>query len=70
MPELKKTILEAIQAILPVTLAVVVLQLVFVKMPTPLFLQFLISAFMAAVGMSLFFRGQYRAFTYGRSHWE
>ena len=57
MQELKKTALEVIQAILPVTVAVVALQFAIVRMPTHLFLQFLAGALMAGMGMVLFFLG-------------
>ena len=52
-----KTALEVIQAILPITLTVIVLQLFVTKVPTNLILQFLIGASMVVVGMVFFLLG-------------
>lgn len=57
MKEIKRTVLEVIQAVLPITLTVVVLQLFFIKTPANLVFQLLIGACMVIVGMALFLLG-------------
>lgn len=52
-----QTVLEVVQAILPITFTVVALQLFAVKTPVNLILQLLLGAGMAIVGMTLFLVG-------------
>lgn len=54
---IKGKVLEVIMAILPLVLAVVIIQFAFVRMPVHLFLQFIIGAAMVIVGMVLFLLG-------------
>ncbi|MBE0481759.1 MAG: DUF1538 domain-containing protein [Dehalococcoidia bacterium] len=55
--EVRRTFLEVVRAILPVTLAVVIIQFALIRMPIDVFLQFLIGAAMVIAGMSLFLLG-------------
>jgi len=55
--EIKEAILEVLQAILPITVVVLILQLTVIRMPTNLVFQLLIGASMAIVGMALFLLG-------------
>ena len=57
MKGLKGTVVEVVQAMVPVTTVVIILQFAVVRMPLPLFLQFLVGSLMSAVGMLLFFVG-------------
>ncbi|MBM3120481.1 MAG: DUF1538 domain-containing protein [Chloroflexi bacterium] len=57
MKEIRQTVLEVIQAVLPITLTVVVLQLFIIRMPANLVFQLLIGAGMAIVGMVFFLLG-------------
>ncbi len=57
LQDLRKTVTEVIQALLPLTLAVALLQLTLVHMPAAQFLQFLVGTAMAGAGMVLFFLG-------------
>lgn len=50
-------LLEVLRAVGPFVIVVVVLQLVLVRAPTPLFLQFLAGSLLAVVGMLLLFAG-------------
>jgi hypothetical protein len=50
-------LLEVVTAILPLVVAVIVLQFAFVRMPTNLFLQFTIGSVMVITGMVLFLLG-------------
>ncbi|HEU65253.1 MAG TPA: DUF1538 domain-containing protein, partial [Chloroflexi bacterium] len=50
-------VLEVIKAILPLVLAVVILQFTVIRMPTHVFLQFIIGAVMVIIGMVLFLLG-------------
>lgn len=54
---LKDAALEVIRAIAPLIAVVIVLQVFLVKAPTETFIQFLISAVMVVVGMTLFLLG-------------
>ncbi|MBE0431484.1 MAG: DUF1538 domain-containing protein [Dehalococcoidia bacterium] len=55
--DLKGKLLEVLTAILPLVLAVVVLQFAVIRMPTAVFLQFIIGAAMVIGGMVLFLVG-------------
>ena len=55
--DIKAKMLEVVTAISPLVVAVVVLQFALVKMPTTLFLQFIIGAVMVMAGMVLFLLG-------------
>jgi hypothetical protein len=55
--QIRSKVLEVATAILPLVLVVVILQFVLVKMPTNLFLQFIIGAIMVITGMVLFLIG-------------
>lgn len=57
MKGIKKTFLEVLQAILPLTIIVVVIQLVFLKMPAVYTFQLLIGAVMVIAGMTIFLLG-------------
>jgi len=57
LKEIRQTVLEVIQAVLPITLTVVVLQLFIIRMPANLVFQLLIGAGMAIVGMVFFLLG-------------
>lgn len=54
---IKQTLLEVIQAMLPITLVIVILQFTVIEMPVHHFFQFLIGAVMAMAGMTLFLLG-------------
>ncbi|MFW6117871.1 MAG: DUF1538 domain-containing protein [Chloroflexota bacterium] len=54
---IKARVLEVITAILPLVLTVVILQFAIIKMPSRLFLQFIIGALMVIAGMILFLVG-------------
>ena len=54
---IKAKVLEVLAAILPLVLAVVILQFSVVRMPTPIFLQFITGAAMVIGGMVLFLLG-------------
>jgi len=55
--QIKTKLLEVVTAIMPLSLVVVILQFALVKMPTSLFLQFIIGAVMVIAGMVLFLLG-------------
>ena len=55
--QIKNKMREVATAILPLVLVVVILQFALVKMPTNLFLQFIIGAVMVIAGMVLFLLG-------------
>lgn len=57
MKEIKALFIEVLQSIVPLTLAVAVLQFTVVKMPLYDFLEFLVGAVMTAIGMVLFLLG-------------
>ncbi len=57
LQSIKDTALEVIQAIIPLTLAITILQLTIVRMPAAQFLDFLIGALMVMVGMVFFLIG-------------
>ncbi len=57
MEDLKKEFLEVFQAVLPVSLLIVLLQVTLVRMPLADFVQFLLSAALAIVGLALFLYG-------------
>ena len=57
MKEIKKATLEVLQAILPITAAVLILQLTVIRMPANLIFQLLIGASMAIAGMVFFLLG-------------
>ncbi|MBI4286678.1 MAG: DUF1538 domain-containing protein [Chloroflexi bacterium] len=53
----KKLTVEVLKAILPLVIAIIIMQFAFIKMPLGLFLQFLAGAVMAIAGMILFLLG-------------
>jgi len=55
--DLRSKTLEVIKAMLPLVIVIIIMQFAFVKMPIPLFLQFLVGAVMAIAGMILFLIG-------------
>jgi len=55
--EIKQATLEVLQAILPITVAVLILRLTVIRMPASLVFQLLIGASMAIAGMVLFLLG-------------
>lgn len=55
--KLKQTALEVAQALLPISIAIVILQYTVVKMPGPIFTQFICGILMTALGMVLFLLG-------------
>ena len=55
--DLRSKTLEVIKAMLPLVIVIIIMQFAFVKMPIPLFLQFLVGAVMAIAGMILFLLG-------------
>lgn len=57
MDGVRKTLFEVLQAILPVTLAVLALQFALVRMPAHLLVHFLLGAMMVVAGMTLFLWG-------------
>lgn len=57
MRDIKQVVLEVLQAILPITLAVLIMQLTVTRMPPNLIIQFVIGAIMATTGMALFLLG-------------
>jgi hypothetical protein len=48
---------EVIKAMLPLVIVIIIMQFAFIRMPIPLFLQFLVGAVMAIAGMILFLIG-------------
>jgi hypothetical protein len=54
---LQSKTVEVIKAMLPLVIVIIIMQFAFIKMPIPLFLQFLVGAVMAIVGMILFLIG-------------
>jgi hypothetical protein len=57
LKEIRKVVLEVFQAILPITVTVLVLLLTVIRIPTNLIFQFLIGASMVIVGMVFFLLG-------------
>jgi hypothetical protein len=57
MKEIKALFIEVLQSIVPLTLAVAVLQFTVIQMPLHAFLEFLVGAVMTAIGMVLFLLG-------------
>jgi hypothetical protein len=57
MKEIKALFIEVLQSIVPLTLAVAVLQFTVIQMPPHAFLEFLVGAVMTAIGMVLFLLG-------------
>ncbi|MCX6012996.1 MAG: DUF1538 domain-containing protein [Chloroflexi bacterium] len=55
--DIKKTTIEVLQAILPITIIIIIFQFTFVKMPAGQFVQFIIGTLMVAAGMILFLLG-------------
>lgn len=55
--EIKNVILEVLQAILPITLAILFLNFTFIHMPADILLQFIFGALMVITGMVLFLLG-------------
>ncbi|MBM3119971.1 MAG: DUF1538 domain-containing protein [Chloroflexi bacterium] len=54
---LQSKTMEVIKAMLPLVIVIIIMQFAFIKMPIPLFLQFLVGAVMAIAGMILFLVG-------------
>lgn len=57
MDYIKEISLEILQAIMPVAVLVVLLQLLFFEQPGPMIAQFIVGVFMVAVGLGLFLLG-------------
>ena len=57
MDSIKRTVLEVISAVIPVTLVVVILQLTLMKVPLATLLQFLVGVLLVASGLILFLLG-------------
>jgi hypothetical protein len=57
LKELKKEFVEVLRAVLPVSFLIVLLQLTLVRMPLADFVQFLLSAALAIIGLALFLFG-------------
>jgi len=55
--EIKDTALEILQAIIPISIVIIVLQLIFFEHPGPMVLQFIIGVVMVATGLGLFLLG-------------
>ena len=55
--EIREILWEIVQAILPITVVITLLQLFLIRMPAPVFGQFLIGAVMVTVGLFLFLLG-------------
>jgi hypothetical protein len=53
----RENLSEALQAVLPITLVVMILQFSMVSMPAVVFIRFLLGALMVMVGLSLFLHG-------------
>jgi hypothetical protein len=54
---LQSKTVEVIKAMLPLVIVIIIMQFAFIRMPIPLFLQFLVGAVMAIAGMILFLIG-------------
>lgn len=57
MDEIKDVALEIIQAILPITVLVITLQLIFFENPVPVVAQFVVGVIMVSLGLGLFLLG-------------
>ncbi|SDC36772.1 Protein of unknown function [Pelagirhabdus alkalitolerans] len=57
MDTLKETFFEVLGSMMPLTVAIIVLQFTMISMPTDLFIQFILGAVMATVGIYLFLLG-------------
>ncbi|MCC7565301.1 MAG: DUF1538 domain-containing protein [Methanomicrobiaceae archaeon] len=57
LQDFRETLKEVIQAIVPITAVIIVLQLVMLKMPMDLFFQFLIGVGMVTLGIAFFLMG-------------
>ncbi|RFA35651.1 hypothetical protein CAI16_07615 [Virgibacillus dokdonensis] len=57
MDNIKETIVEVVQSILPITIVITLLQFTLIWLPLETFIQFLIGAFMVGIGLILFLLG-------------
>lgn len=57
MQTIKRTILEVISAVLPITLVVIILQITLMKVPLTTLLQFLVGVLLVSAGLILFLLG-------------
>ncbi|API91971.1 DUF1538 domain-containing protein [Virgibacillus pantothenticus] len=57
MDNIKETIIEVVQSILPITIVITVLQFTLIWLPTETFIQFLIGVLMVGIGLILFLLG-------------
>lgn len=57
MKKIKETAVEVIYAIMPITLLVIVMQILFLRLPVSTLIQFLISVLMVSLGLILFLVG-------------
>ncbi|SHH21062.1 DUF1538 domain-containing protein [Virgibacillus chiguensis] len=57
MDNIKETIVEVVQSILPITIVITLLQFTLIWLPIETFIQFLIGAFMVGIGLILFLLG-------------
>ncbi|WP_121640865.1 DUF1538 domain-containing protein [Virgibacillus sp. Bac330] len=57
MDNIKETIVEVVQSILPITIVITILQFTLIWLPLETFIQFLIGAFMVGIGLILFLLG-------------
>ncbi len=57
MQKIKNTLLEAVCAVIPITIVIIVLQFTLVRLPAEVFMQFLAGVIMVGVGLTLFLLG-------------
>ncbi|AUJ24846.1 DUF1538 domain-containing protein [Virgibacillus dokdonensis] len=57
MDNIKETIVEVVQSILPITIVITLLQFTLIWLPIETFIQFLIGVFMVGIGLILFLLG-------------
>ncbi|WP_077298266.1 DUF1538 domain-containing protein [Virgibacillus pantothenticus] len=57
MDNIKETIIEVVQSILPITIVITILQFTLIWLPTETFIQFLIGVLMVGIGLILFLLG-------------
>ncbi|NBJ70055.1 MULTISPECIES: DUF1538 domain-containing protein [Clostridia] len=57
MDNIKETIIEVVQSILPITIVITILQFSLIWLPTETFIQFLIGVLMVGIGLILFLLG-------------
>ncbi len=57
MQRIKDTLLEAVYAVIPITAVIIILQFALVRLPSEVFLQFLVGVIMVGAGLTLFLLG-------------